>query len=350
MNKFILESIVRPNILRLNPYSSARDEFDGTGEIFIDANESPFETGRNRYPDPYQNALKQKVSSIKGIPPESIFLGNGSDEAIDLIMRIFCVPGEDNIIVTDPTYGMYQVSAAIHDLEVLKVPLSPQFGLDASKILEAANVNSKVVFICSPNNPTGNTLATEQIKSVLDKFSGVVVIDEAYIDFTRSASWSSKLSEYPNLIVLQTFSKAWGLAGLRIGMAFAQADIIAYFNKVKPPYNINVLTQQETIKVLNNKKQVDDNVKQVLVQKTNLIKNLSQLPIVQKVFPSDSNFLLVRFQNATKVFDYLIDNGIIVRDRSKALHCENCLRITIGELSENNRLIELLKKFKDLTT
>ncbi len=341
-----IEKFVRPNIRKLKPYSSARDEFEGNGEVFLDANENPYETGVNRYPDPYQRELKKEIAKIKKVPAKNIFLGNGSDEAIDLIIRIFCEPGEDNIIVSDPTYGMYQVSADIHDVEVLKVPLSPEFEFSAQHTLAKVNDSTKLIFICSPNNPSANNLSVDEIEKVISEFDGVVVIDEAYIDFSDQKSFSLKLEQYPNLIVLQTFSKAWGLAGLRLGLAYASQEIIAYLNKVKPPYNINQLTQQKALQVLKDKSLVDENIKSLLAERDKLRFELEQLPNVIEILPSETNFLMVRFENAADVFQYLLSNEVIVRDRSKALHCEKCLRITVGTPEENKKLIADLKSYQ----
>lgn len=337
---------VRPNILRLSPYSSARDEFEGNGEVFLDANENPNETGLNRYPDPYQRQLKDQIASLKGLDVKQIFLGNGSDEAIDLIMRIFCEPGKDNIIISDPTYGMYAVSANINDVEVKKVGLSKDFNFTATELLKVADANTKAIFICSPNNPSGNALDAYEITKAIATFDGVVVIDEAYIDFSAQSSFASQLDKYNNLIILQTFSKAWGLAGLRLGMAFSSPEIIKLMNKVKPPYNINILTQQEALKALSNKEKVKEEVKNILRERDWLISELSKLSVVNHIFPSDSNFLLVRFNDAQPIFKYLIGKEIIVRDRSKVKHGENCLRITVGTSKENKTLIQALKEYQ----
>ena len=338
---------IRPNILRLSPYSSARDEFEGSGEVFLDANENPYETGLNRYPDPYQRQLKDQIASLKRVDTKQIFLGNGSDEAIDLIMRIFCEPGKDNIIVSDPTYGMYAVSAGINDVEIRKVPLSEDFSFMANDMLKVADVNTKAIFICSPNNPSGNALNSYEITKTIENFDGIVVIDEAYIDFSAQASFTEQLDKYHNLIILQTFSKAWGLAGLRLGMAFSSPEIINLMNKVKPPYNINIITQQEALKTLSNPEKVKEEVTNILQERAWLISELSKLKIVNHIFPSDSNFLLVRFNDAQPIFKYLIGKEIIVRDRSKVKHGENCLRITVGTSNENKTLIQALKQYHE---
>lgn len=341
-----IERFVRPNIQKLKPYSSARDEFEGNGEVFLDANESPYETDVNRYPDPYQRELKKEIAKIKGVNAQNIFLGNGSDEAIDLIFRIFCEPGKDNIIISDPTYGMYKVSADIHDIEVVKVPLSESFEFSAQENLDKVNDSTKVIFICSPNNPSGNDLSVDEIERVIKGFEGVVVIDEAYIDFSDQNSFSNKIDQFPNLIVLQTFSKAWGLAGLRLGLAYASEVIIGYFNKVKPPYNINQLTQKRALEALKNKAEVQANVTTILSEREKLRNELEQLPNVIEILPSDTNFLMVRFENAPEIFQYLLSLEVIIRDRSKALHCDKCLRITVGTPEENKKLIDNLKSYQ----
>ena len=340
-----LDKLVRVNIRDMQPYSSARDEFEGTGEVFLDANENPFDTGLNRYPDPYQRQLKKKIAELKGVSPDQLFLGNGSDEAIDLIFRIFCDPGKDEIITTDPTYGMYQVSAAIQDIKVKKVPLSKDFEISSDAILNEVSTTTKLIFVCTPNNPSGNDLEQTEILKIIEGFDGIVVVDEAYIDFTDAPSFTRQLNEHENLIVLQTFSKAWGMAGLRLGIAFANPEIIRYFNKVKAPYNLNLLTQKEALGRLENSTEVVEMSLELKEQRNVLEGQLSTLPVVKYIFPSATNFLLVRFENSKKVFDYLIDLEIIVRDRSKALYCENCLRITVGTIDENKKLVEALKAF-----
>ena len=342
-----LEKLVRPNILALKPYSSARDEFEGDGEVFLDANENPFETGLNRYPDPYQRALKKKIAAIKGIIPGNLFLGNGSDEAIDLLYRIFCEPGKDSIIITDPTYGMYQVSAAIQNIKVTKIPLSSEFQVNAQDILDAVDGTTKMIFLCTPNNPTANDLNREAITKIIRDFDGIVTIDEAYSDFTDQGSLIEVLDQYPNLVVLQTFSKAWGLAGIRLGMAFASREIIRYFNKVKPPYNLNILVQNEALSQLEDLDKMKTKVVEILSQREWLQDQLSALPMVKKVHPSATNFLLVKFDRSKEVFEYLLNHDIIVRDRSKALHCENCLRITVGTEEENKELLAKLGSYTE---
>ena len=341
-----LDKLVRVNIRDMQPYSSARDEFEGTGEVFLDANENPFDTGLNRYPDPYQRQLKKKIAELKGVSPDQLFLGNGSDEAIDLIFRIFCDPGKDEIITTDPTYGMYQVSAALQDIKVKKVPLSKDFEISSDAILNEVSTTTKLIFVCTPNNPSGNDLDQAEILKIIEEFEGIVVIDEAYIDFTDATSFTRQLDQYENLIVLQTFSKAWGMAGLRLGIAFSNPKIIRYFNKVKAPYNLNLLTQKEALARLENSAEVTEMSLELKEQRNILKEQLATLPMVKYIVPSASNFLLVCFENAKKVFNYLIGLEIIVRDRSKALHCENCLRITVGTIEENKKLVEALKAFK----
>ena len=343
----MIQNLVRPNIQRLTPYSSARSEFKGQAEVFLDANESPYNTGFNRYPDPLQWQLKEAISAIKGIGPEYLFLGNGSDEAIDLLFRIFCEPGRDHVITLPPTYGMYKVSADIANVAIREVPLRPgSYQPDVTAILEVADERSKLLFICSPNNPTGNSIRTEYIRSIAEGFKGIVVVDEAYIDFSGQESAIGLLSAYPNLVILQTFSKAWGLAGIRLGMAFASPEIIGYFNKVKPPYNINQLTQEAAMKALEDKETQEAQVQQVLGQRTLLQQYLAGLPFVERIYPSDANFLLVKTTDPVGIYNYLVKQGIIVRDRSRVTLCEGCLRITIGTPKENERIFRALVEFE----
>lgn len=350
---FDLNKILRENIKRLIPYSSARDEFQGEASVFLDANENsfgsplPLELGQfNRYPDPFQLKLKEKISKIKGVPVKSIFLGNGSDEAIDILYRTFCNPGKDNVILVTPTYGMYEVSANINDVEVRQVSLTSEFQLNAGGILESVDENTKLVFLCSPNNPTGNSLDRGDIEFVLNNFEGIVVVDEAYINFSKQKSFIAELIEYPNLVVMQTLSKAWGMAGLRIGMAFASENIISVFNKIKPPYNINEASQQLAIKALDNIEQINNWIKIIVNEKEKLMKSLANFPFVIKLFPSDSNFILARTSEPKKIYAYLVTKGIIVRDRSNVALCEGCLRITVGTKEENQKLIDVLNQFK----
>lgn len=340
-----IANLVRPNIRKLVPYSSARSEFKGKAEIFLDANENPFETGLNRYPDPLQWKLKAAISKLKGLPAEQIFLGNGSDEAIDLVVRIFCEPRQDHILILPPTYGMYQVSADIADVGIRSVSLTPDFQPDVEAILATADAHSKILFICSPNNPTGNDVELERIRSLCAQFQGIVVVDEAYIDFSKQASCTSLLAEFPNLIVMQTFSKAWGMAGIRLGMAFASTEIIQLFNKVKPPYNINQLTQQIALEALETSY---DDYKQLLStllsERERLVQGLRELPFVEKVFPSDANFMLIKMDDPNRTYQYLVEEGIIVRNRNTVHLCAGSLRITVGRPEENDALLNALNK------
>jgi len=346
---FELNKILRPHILTLSPYSSARDEYEGTEGIFLDANENPLgsitEQPFNRYPDSYQVALKKKIAPIKQVKPEQIFLGNGSDEAIDLLIRATCTPGKDEIIILPPTYGMYEVSAHINDARLVKVPLNPDFQIDLPKVLAAITPQTKLIFICSPNNPTGNVLKEADIEEILTRFDGLVAVDEAYIDFAPNHTFVTKLSRFPNLVVMQTFSKAWGLAGLRLGMAFASEEIIKILNKLKPPYNINTLTQELVNNSLIHLPAKEEMVKQILAERKKLIQALGLLPTVEYVYPSDANFLLVKVTGARQMYNHLIHEKIIVRDRSQVKYCEGCLRITIGTSEENRQLIASMRAF-----
>jgi histidinol-phosphate aminotransferase len=347
---FNLDLLLRDNIKRLTPYSSARDEFKGEAKIFLDANEnslgSPLTRWYNRYPDPLQQEVKKKLSEIKAVPPNNIFLGNGSDECIDLLIRAFCEPGKDNILICPPTYGMYEVSANINDVAVKKVPLTPAFQLDLPAIEEAVDDNTKLIFLCSPNNPTGNSLLREDIEIVLNNYFGLVIIDEAYINFSSFRSFVQELADYPNLVVMQTLSKAWGLAALRIGMAFASEQIIHILNKIKPPYNINQASQELVLKALEEVGQVNDMIREIVSRRNQLEEDLKALPVVELVYPSDANFLLVKVSNAKGIYQYLINRGIVVRDRSNVILCEGCLRITVGTEAENDALIGELKSFE----
>ena len=347
---FKLENIVRDNIKQLVAYSSARDEYKGNEGIFLDANEnafgSPLEENYNRYPDPLQLKVKSKISVFKNIPVENIFLGNGSDEAIDILYRAFCIPAKDNVIVCPPTYGMYEVSANINNIEILKVPLIAEtFQLDTTSILNSITENTKLIFVCCPNNPTGNGVKWNDIKIILESFNGIVLVDEAYIDFASYGSLIPQLANYKNLVILQTFSKGWGLAGLRVGMAFASEEIISIFNKIKPPYNINVVSQQLLLEALDNKSQVDEWVKEIITERKKVSDELSKLSFVKTIYPSEANFILVKVENAKKVYILLITQKIIVRDRSNVTLCDNCLRITIGTKEENNKLLNILKQY-----
>lgn len=351
-------AILRPHILELVPYSSARDEYTGKEGVFLDANENPYQSANgqqwNRYPDPYQWAIKQKLAPIKGVRPTQIFLGNGSDEPIDLLVRATCTPRQDNMIILPPTYGMYQVSADINDVTVLKVPLTPDFQVDTTQVLATITPSTKIIWICSPNNPSGNLVQREAIVEILENFNGLVVVDEAYIDFARlalpestnlakSASFTNELDRYPNLVVLQTFSKAWGLASLRLGMCFASEELIRVLNKIKPPYNLSGATQAILLEALDHEAEKNIMVEQILAERERLQADLVVLASVQKIYPSDANFLLVKFNDAKHTFEALIDQKVIVRDRSKVTLCEGCLRITVGTIEENKALIEALK-------
>ncbi len=341
-----LDQLVRPNIKVLKPYSSARSEFSGQAEIFLDANENPFETGLNRYPDPLQKTLKTKISTMKGVTPGQVFLGNGSDEVIDLLIRIFCEPKEDHIIILPPTYGMYKVSADIANVEVVEIPLTDHYHLQVDHILNKSMTHSKLLFICHPNNPTGNSMSMKDIEKILNHFPGIVVVDEAYIDFSGLTSCISLLPKHENLVVMQTFSKAWGLAGIRLGMAFAAPEIIAYFNKVKPPYNINQLTQEAALRALENETQKQEWVDSILIQREFLTKKFQYMSMVQEIKPTDTNFVLVKVNEPEKIYRYLIEQKVIIRDRSNVLKCEGCLRITVGTPEENQQLINALEKYE----
>lgn len=345
---FKLEKLLRPHIATLKAYTSARDEYTGKEGTFLDANENPFgsitDQDFNRYPDPYQAELKQKIAEIKEVKPSQIFLGNGSDEAIDLLFRAFCNPGKDNVILLPPTYGMYEVSASINDVEVRKVPLTADFQLRTDKILNEVDKYTKIIFVCSPNNPSGNKVNREEILYLLKKFKGLVVVDEAYSDFSDEPSFTTELKNFKNLLVMQTFSKAWGLASLRLGMAFASKDLIKILNRIKPPYNISGLTQETVLAAMGNYEKVKAMVKDILAEREFLKTKLESLDFVNKIYPSDANFLLVKMPNANLVYDELIDQKVIVRNRSKVILCEDCLRITVGTRAENEHLIEALSK------
>jgi histidinol-phosphate aminotransferase len=339
-----VEFLLRPNIANLKPYSSARDEFSGSASVFLDANENPYDTGYNRYPDPYQQEVKAKIATIKGVRAEQIFLGNGSDEPIDLLFRAFCNPGVDNVVAIEPSYGMYTVSADVNDVEVRKVLLNESYQIKADKLLAATDEQSKLIFLCSPNNPTANNLDRNEILKVINGFKGLVVVDEAYIDFAPGTTLLTDLDNHPNLVVLQTFSKAWGLAGIRLGMAFASPEIIKVLSRIKYPYNINALTQQRVLQSLANEEEKNKWVETIITERAKLAEELKQFPFVQKIYPSDANFLLVKMEGAREKFEYLMNCGVIVRDRSKVALCENSLRITVGSPDENRELIEKLKE------
>ncbi len=344
---FQLESLIRENIKKLTPYSSARDEFSGEAKVFLDANEnslgSPLTKWYNRYPDPHQRAIKEKLSFVKSIAAEHIFLGNGSDECIDLLFRCFCEPGKDNVIICPPTYGMYEVSANINAVELRRAPLLEDFQLDLVHLENLVDANTKLIWLCSPNNPTGNALNRSDIEMVLNNFNGIVVIDEAYINFSRQRSFVQELGDYPNLVVLQTFSKAWGLAGLRLGMAFASPAIIEVLNKVKPPYNINQATQELALKALEEIGQVNDMIRLLVDMRGALAEVFASMPTVEKVYPSDANFILVKIKEARKIYEFLLTKGIVLRDRSNVKLCEDCLRITVGTEKENTILVDAMQ-------
>ncbi|GAB4014773.1 histidinol-phosphate transaminase [Spirosoma migulaei] len=349
MQSFNLNNLLRPHILSLTPYSSARDEYTGKVGVFLDANENPIgsttNTGDyNRYPDPHQWAIKQRLAPIKGVRPEQIFLGNGSDEPIDLLVRVTCTPGQDNLLIMPPTYGMYEVSAAVNDVELVKVPLTPDFQVDTEAVLKAINSNTKLIWLCSPNNPSGNLLQADAMRTILKAAQqSLVIVDEAYIDFADTPSWTTELDRYPNLVVLQTFSKAWGLAALRLGMCFASEELIQVLNKIKPPYNISAPTQSLALDALTHEAEKDEMVRQILTERQFLAEKLRSLPSVQVIYPSDANFLLVQFNDAKGIFEHLIEQQVIVRDRSKVKLCGGCLRISVGTRAENERLLSVLQ-------
>jgi histidinol-phosphate aminotransferase len=351
MKSFDLDNLVRENIKNLRPYSSARTEYSGEASVFLDANEnsygSPLEKNYNRYPDPLQWELKDALSKIKGIPSHNIFIGNGSDEVIDLAYRIFCEPGKDNVIICPPTYGMYKVCGSINNVEIKEVNLTKEFQLDIEAILDTANSNTRLLFICSPNNPTGNNMNRIDIEMLLNNFSGIVIIDEAYINYSKQKTFLQELTEYENLIVMQTLSKAWGLAALRLGLAFASEKIIDLFNKVKPPYNINRASQELGLAALANVEEVNINIKKTVEERNKLQQQLSQFDFIKIIYSSDANFILVKTIDADNLYKYLSQQKIIVRNRSKEPLCDNCIRITVGTPQENEILIEALKKYKN---
>lgn len=348
---FNLRDLLRNNIRELTPYSSARDEFKGEANIFLDANEnaygSPLERDYHRYPDPQQSAVKEKISRIKGVPSQHIFLGNGSDEAIDLLYRACCEPGVDNVILVPPTYGMYEVSAKINDVQVKKVNLSSEFQLDLDGIAEAIDPQTKIIFLCSPNNPTGNSLDRLSVETILTNFKGIVVVDEAYINYSRQKSFIQELTEYANLVVLQTLSKAWGLAGLRLGMAFGSSELIGVLNRIKPPYNINQATQELVLEALDGVDQVNDWIRACVAERQRLMESMGRFSFVNYIYPSDANFILVRTNAPRAIYSYLVDQGIIIRDRSSVELCEGCLRITVGTPTENDRLTQALEAYDE---
>jgi histidinol-phosphate aminotransferase len=338
--------LLRDNIKKLVPYASARDEFSGSAQIFLDANEnslgSPISPAYNRYPDPHQVRIKERLTEIKGLPSQHIFLGNGSDECIDLLYRAFCNPGKDNVIIHPPTYGMYEVSAHIHDVEVRRAPLTENFELDLAAIENLVDEQTKIIWICSPNNPTGNAFNRHDIEMIVNNFEGLVVIDEAYVNFSRQHSFIRELTEYPNLVILQTLSKAWGLAGLRLGMAFASKLVIDVMNRIKPPYNIGQATQEIVLQALGGTSEVNEMTREIVRMRNELAEKINRLSSVMNVYPSEANFLLVKIKHAQKVYDELLKLGIVVRDRSSAPGCSDCLRITVGTKEQNDKLIDTL--------
>ena len=350
---FDIKKIVRPNIETLKAYSSAKDEYTGEANVLLDANEnslgSPLTKWYNRYPDPYQNKVKEKIAFIKQIKAEQIFLGNGSDECIDILFRTFCEPGKDNIIICPPTYPMYEVGANINNIEIKSAPLLPNYQLNVAHIEQLVNERTKIIWICSPNNPTGNSLDRIDIETILNHFNGLVVVDEAYINFSKQKSFAQSLIDYPNLVVLQTLSKAWGLAGLRLGMCFASNAIIKYMNKVKAPYNINMVTQELALTALEQVGQVNDMIAHLVDMRIALAEVIQSMPQVQNVFPSDTNFLLVKIAKATELYRYLLTQGIVVRDRSSLENCSDSLRITVGTEQENTQLVDAMAKWIDFT-
>lgn len=341
-----LKSLVRPNIWRLAPYSSARNEYSGKeAHVFLDANENPYNRPFNRYPDPLQREVKARISKLKSMPTEQIFLGNGSDEAIDLAYRCFCEPGIDNVVAIEPTYGMYRVCADINNVEYRTVLLDDKYAFSANRLLAATDAHTKLIWLCSPNNPTGNSLDRDEMLSLIEAFDGIVIVDEAYADFSAQKSLRHEIASHPNLIVLSTLSKAWGCAAIRLGMAFAQREIIEIYNKVKYPYNVNLLTQQQALEILDNPFEVEKWVTMLLQERRRLMEAFQLLPICKKVFPTDANFFLARMTDAQAIYDYLVERGIIVRNRSRISLCENCLRVTIGTKNENNELLAALRQY-----
>ncbi|MEG1660603.1 MAG: histidinol-phosphate transaminase [Bacteroides sp.] len=344
-----LQELVRPNIWKLKPYSSARDEYKGAAaSVFLDANENPYNLPYNRYPDPMQQALKEELGKIKNVRPDQIFLGNGSDEAIDLVFRAFCEPGEDNVVAIDPTYGMYQVCAEVNNVEYRKVLLNDKYHFAADDLLAATDKHTKLIFLCSPNNPTGNDLLHSEIEKVLREFDGLMILDEAYIDFSDCPSFVLSLEEHPNLVILQTFSKAWGCAAIRLGMALASVEIIGLLSKIKYPYNVNELTQHQALQALNDYEQIQRWVKTLKEERSHLAAAFCQLPCVVHVFPSDANFFLARMTDAVSIYRYLVKRGIIVRSRHTVSLCQNCLRVTVGTRQENETLIKALNEYQTI--
>ena len=342
MKEFDVNAWMRPNIRAMQPYSSARDEFHGSASVFLDANENPYNAPYNRYPDPMQWTLKARISEIKGVPVASIFLGNGSDEPIDLLLRAFCEPGKEKMLTTDPTYGMYQVAAEVNNVACVKVPLRDDFSLDLPALLARIDDATKLIYLCSPNNPTGNSLGHDVIREVLRRFRGIVVVDEAYIDFSAGPSFLREMGEWPNLVVLQTLSKAWGCAAIRLGMAFASPEIIGVLNKIKYPYNVNLLTQEKALELLDEER-MHRQLAQILQERTRLCRDLSAIPLVRRIYPTDANFLLVDVGDADGVYHKLVEEGIIVRNRNRVTLCRGCLRITVGTPEEDDKLLAALR-------
>ena len=343
---FSLEQLVRKNIWSLAPYSSARDEYSGKeAHVFLDANENPYNGPYNRYPDPLQRELKLMLKKVKSVPEEMIFLGNGSDEAIDLAYRVFCNPGRDNVVAIAPTYGMYKVCADINDVEYRQVLLDEDFDFKAADLLAACDEHTKIIWLCSPNNPTGNSLNRDEILKVVEGFEGIVIVDEAYIDFSQQMSMRQELPAHPNLIILQTMSKAWGSAAIRLGMAFASKEIIAIYNKVKYPYNVNQLTQEQALAMLKDPFEVDKWVKILMAERSRLMQAFMELPVCEKIYKTDANFFLAKVTDANAIYNYLVDKGVIVRNRNKVQLCQNCLRVTIGNRTENNELLSALRQY-----
>lgn len=349
MGKINISELIRPHLIDMKPYASARDEFTGKSEVYLDANENSLGSvgtrDLSRYPDPHQQEIKRKLSEIKHITTDQIFIGNGSDEPIDLLIRAFCEPLQDEIIILPPTYGMYEVSANVNNVPVKKVPLTTDFQLNISAIENGITDNSKLIFVCNPNNPTGTRIADSEVINILERFNGLVIVDEAYIDFSEKQSFIRLIEQYNNLVVLQTFSKAWGLAAARVGMLFGSEEVVGVLNKIKPPYNVNEMSQEAVIYALENEQQKKAFVDEIVKERASLETELSQLAIVQSIYPSDTNFLLVRVAEPDRLYHYLIENGIIVRNRSKVMLCEGCLRITVGTREENQRLLEAIKEF-----
>ncbi|WP_162051386.1 histidinol-phosphate transaminase [Pontibacter pamirensis] len=347
---FNLNDIIRPNVQKMKAYSSARDEFKGAASVFLDANENNLGSlageNYNRYPDPHQKKLKARIAELKGVQPDQIFLGNGSDEAIDLLFRMVCRPGQDAMLHLPPTYGMYEVSANLNDVALEAVQLTTDFQIPVEDLLAQVKPHTKIIFICTPNNPTGNAIETSSIETILRNFNGLVVLDEAYVDFGQVPSWTTRLDEFPNLVVLQTFSKAWGMAGLRLGLAFASAEIISVLDKIKPPYNINEATQELALEALTRTEALKDMVEEIVQERTLLMQTLPTLDAVEKVFPSDANFILVKVKDANGLYKYLLGEGIVVRNRSSLPGCEGCLRISVGTLEENQQLIQAISEFE----